>query len=528
MKKIIIYFLIVVVGTLSACTDDFEEMNKDPFNPTTTSIAPVFNSIAQSLMLEWQERAGLHNTYYYYYSQQAARFGISGYLLDASIDDLWKDYYKMLANYRLLEQLFENFDGDVDLTNVKAMAKILQCYNTLRMIDMFGDIPFSQAGLGKDGAAAFRVAYDDDQQIYKTCLTDLKWASDNLNEHNETMLTIGDYDVLFNSDHVAWKKWANSLILRYSLRIYDVEQQFAGDLIGAILGSAANYPLIEADEDVCLWPDDLGLNLEGRGWSFWSENMLRMGTSMWGVMSENNNVDGSGILDPRCYVFFEPNQAGEWVPFPQNPTAATPPEVIGEAYKKSRDDDWNAKGGIKYSPFNYFLVRDQYDVPEIIQTAAEVKLLKAEAYARGAGVSSNLSMAETEYEAAIKTSIEFWYKVVGLTDIWTVNVPVTPTSAEIDNFVANPIVAWDDAKALELVYTQRWVDAFRQPWEGFNIWNNTNMTPRDMSGGYNAGDYEFYRIHYPIAEQKYNMENWSTATNNGANDKENVKLFWQK
>ncbi|MCT4646729.1 MAG: hypothetical protein N4A74_17195, partial [Carboxylicivirga sp.] len=159
LKNSATFALIILLTIFSACTDDFEEMNKHPFEPTETSIPPVFNRITQSLMLEWQERAGLHNTYYYYYSQQAGRFGISGYLLDASINDVWKDYYKSMGNYRLLEQLFEDFDKDLDLTNVQAMSKILIAYNTLRMVEMFGDLPFENAGYGKQGAEYFRAPY---------------------------------------------------------------------------------------------------------------------------------------------------------------------------------------------------------------------------------------------------------------------------------------------------------------------------------------------------------------------------------
>lgn len=530
MKKTIIYLLVAVWGLMFSvsCTEDFEEMNKDPFNPTTTTIEPVFNSITKSLLLGWQEQAGLHNTFYYYYSQQGGRFGISGYLLDASINDIWKNYYQTMADYRLMEGLFETYEGEKDLTNVQAMVKIMMAYKTLKMIETFGDIPYSEAGKGKGGADYFRVVFDDDREIYKSCLADLKWASDNLTTHDESKFTIGSFDVLFNGEIIPWKKWANSLILRHSLRIYDVEQQLAGDLLGAVLGNASAYPLIEEGEDMCFWPRDLGIDFEGRGWSFWSENMLRLGTAMWDVMSENDEVDGSGIFDPRCHVFFEPNDDDEWVAFPQNPSASTPPEIVGRAYKKGRDDDWEDKGGIQYSPFNYYLVRDQWDVPELIQTAAEVKLLKAEAYAKGAGVGTNLSMAQQEYEAAMRMSVAFWYKVVSITDLWTTHVPAEPTEAEVDAFVAHPVVAWDDNKALELIYTQRWVETFRQPWEGFHLWNYTHMTPRDTDGAYNASDYDFYRIHYPIDEQKYNMDNWSAATNNGAQDLESVKLFWHK
>ncbi len=530
MKNKILFIGITGLLLFSAgCTDGFEEMNKDPFNPTTTTIEPVFNRLLSSLPLGWQERAGLHNTFYYYYNQQAGRFGISGYNLDNSIGELWSSYYQALSNYRLLQRLMDGYTGGKELTNLEAMSKILMAYKTLKMVETFGDIPYSKAGRAVEGAAFFRVEYDDDHEIYLSCLEDLKWASDNLND-GANQFSPGSFDTVLGSDINSWKKWANSLILRHALRIYDVEQQFAGALIADVLGNPSKYPVIEEGEDMGIWPKELsGVTLTGRGWSFWSENMIRMGTSMWNVMSVNDNTDGSGIFDPRCHVFFEPNNGGEWVPFPQNPTASTPPEAIANVYKTSRDDNWYDKGSDNlYSPFNYFLVRDEYSIPELIQTAAEVNFLKAEAYAKGAGVPANMATARAAYETGIKQSIKFWYFIVGYCDIWTVEVPVEPTNAEIDAFIAHPVVEWQDAEALDLIYTQRWVETFRQPWEGFHLWNYTRKTPRDMSGDYVAGNYDFFRLHYPFDEQLYNYDNWAAATNDGATDKVDVKLFWQK
>ena len=51
-----------------------------------------------------------------------------------------------------------------------------------------------------------------------------------------------------------------------------------------------------------------------------------MGTTMWNLMSSNNNTNGSGIFDPRCPLFYETNNAGEWVAYDQNPTSSTPSE----------------------------------------------------------------------------------------------------------------------------------------------------------------------------------------------------------
>ena len=139
------------------------------------------------------------------------------------------------------------------------------------------------------------------------------------------------------------------------------------DPVADVVGlSSANIPGISFD-----------INAGGRGFFFRQECRARMGSTMWNLMSNNNNTDGSGIFDPRCKIYFEVNGQGNWAPYPQNPV--TPIADGGDPYNTDRDADWTVdKVGNLYSDFNYYWGRDRIiagstnPCPEIFISPAEV------------------------------------------------------------------------------------------------------------------------------------------------------------
>ena len=71
-----------------------------------------------------------------------------------------------------------------------------------------------------------------------------------------------------------------------------------------------------------------------------------------------------------------------------------------------------------YSPFNYYLIREEETIPEVILTAAEVRYIIAEAYLRGLGVAMDVETAEEEYLQGLVASILFWQSMAENSSIW--------------------------------------------------------------------------------------------------------------
>ena len=242
---------------------------------------------------------------------------------------------------------------------------------------------------------------------------------------------------------------------------------------------------------------------------------------MWDFMTEDNE-----ILDPRLNFFFETNVDDEWVAFPQVPEANTP-QSGGEPYSKDRRDaayDNKGEGNI-YSSVNFYLIRDELDVPEVLMTSAEVQFLRAEIFVRGIGVNPDASLASGAYVNGMLESMRFWQGIVEESEIW-INKPALLDISGFFNVTQNPKYAIQfgesQEESLKKIYAQRWVDSFRQPWEAFSLLRRTNMLPRTKP------DNDFHRFQYPPSESALNTENYNSQVTEMGGDETNIKVWWAK
>lgn len=512
----------------TACDKDFEEINKNPFAPTQTDIDPLFNTVVASLRLGWNEQFYVHNETLYGITQQAAKTGVGFDNINIGIEEIWSDYYRGLAHIRELERRFDAMEVEEEaLINVRAQLKVLLAYKTFRLTDLFGDVPFFDAGKGFESLDYSRPRFDSQEEVYKFLFEELRWVEENINTApNPTTaggnkyISLGDFDHLFNGDLWKWRKFANSLRLRHAMRMVEKDPGYATPILKDIIEN--DLPIIESGEEVGMYPGQQDWRNDGVNWSFREHNKLRMGTTIWRYLSENDNADGSGIYDPRAYLFFEPNNANQWVAFPQVPEPNTPPSG-GIPYGLHRDNNYTIKGNANiYSPFNYFLIRDNIGIPEIILTAAELGFIRAEAYLRGLGVPMDPEQAEAEYTLAVVNSLKFWQKLAAESEMWF-NAPPVLSEGELYAKTNHPRISiFTTENKLELIYAQRWLDAFRQPWEAFALSRRVGATPREGEMP------QYYRLPYPPSEAENNPTHWAEQLARMGEDSERVKVWWMK
>jgi hypothetical protein len=477
-----------------------------------------------------------YNSWVYPITQQGAVYTHPDYSYGSDGNADWSNFYHNLANYNAMMTLISTLPDSSAYTNVKAMMKTLRAYHVLKLSNEFGDIPFSDAGKAiYYGTGNFTPKYDKQQSIYVQCLADLKWAVDNFNATDASQFSLGSQDFVLLNSIPQWIEFANSLRLRTAVTMYAKDPTDAGPAIT----EALTKPLLDADNsNIGLYPANIpNIDLSARQYSFGTECRLRMGTTMWEWMSSTNAQDGSGIFDPRCNMFFEPNNAGQWNPFPQNPTSATTPEG-GDPYNFSiRTTTWSNKNGSGtttdlYANFNFYWSAD-LTIPELFLTAAQVHFLKAEVYALGMGVTANPGTAQNEYNAGIGASLTFWTTEGNNAPLWVVNKPAIATNTDITNFLSNPIVQFDvanpTAHGLQQIYAQEWIDLFKQPWEAWTLLRRTGgLTPMDpANASYYTNTYGGYqRYQYPSSESTYNLDNYTAET--GGHDTITTKIWITK
>lgn len=530
-------FLFIMATVFTACRKDFEEINTDPSSFTTASDGSLFNEVISTLQLGWNEQFYINNEILYKQTQLATltREAWGNYTLGT--EEIWTNFYTALPEVRELEKRFAGYSDNPGVTNMKAMLKIIVALKTFRVTDLFGDIPFSQAGYGFQNLDYLRPRFDPQRDIYLKLLEDLQWADEHIDiaaPLTEPYKSFVAFDKLFNGEMIRWRKLANSLRLRHAMRMAEKEPDIAGEIIRDIIDN--NKPVFVGYdfaspklESACLWPAALGFKNESLSWSFREHKNLRMGSNLWHRLSAHDSTDGSGIFDPRVYIFFETNNESKWVAYPQNPDGNTPSEG-GIPYDSHRDQvgAYNIKGETcKYSPFDYFIIADVYYMPIILFTGAEVHFIKAEAYFRGIGVPVDKDQADIEYMNGINASVEWWMDVAkhsklpvsGMTFPETVIIPPGLNASSVLSQYGSWNATTEEEK-LEFIYTQWMLDAFRQPWEAYALARRTGKTPREGS------PIAHYRLPYPPSEAEYNSSNYAQAVSRQGGDQPANKIWW--
>ena len=156
-------------------------------------------------------------------------------------DQSWAGSYGTLRNAQ--EMLQKSKAAKLDFQ--AGVAMVFKAYNFGIIADLWGDAPFSQALKGEQGDAYFKPAFDSQKDIYLGVIAMLDSANTLLSKPQSAYSEINSsQDILYAGDVTKWRKLANSLALRYYLRISSKEPAIAQAGIEKIAGQPANYPLI--------------------------------------------------------------------------------------------------------------------------------------------------------------------------------------------------------------------------------------------------------------------------------------------
>ncbi|MDR0843578.1 MAG: SusD/RagB family nutrient-binding outer membrane lipoprotein, partial [Tannerella sp.] len=523
MKKLIYnlfsFGAIALMLFASSCTDGFEELNTDPKNPVSTNAQYMFAGLLDQMNL-------YQGNYYYEYG-----IGYVAYLsqiwtiasdgrpessfqmasVTRAADGTWQTYRNFIVNARYLESMLnESKESEETVKKQLAILKTLRAYLVFNMTDIYGDIPYSEAGMVYANPPIYRPKYDTQESIYKSLMVDLDDAIASLNAAGNGY---GSGDILFQNDAAKWKTFANTLRLKYGLRMANADPAGAKAALTKVMASLDFLPAPAKGYNLAAFDIDAftaGVNY-GRGYMdgvsgdagkmFYYNMASRIGTALWNQISDVAGAhDGSGFFDPRAFVFMDKawkNYATrelQYNPLPQgfdqrsaaeNGEAGWMDRGAGyKAYDNPRQENGEAgyyeklEAGVASSPINYNFVRGSItNAPEVWISSAEVQSLLAEVYARSDLGFQDLAKAKDCYIASVITSVKFWYDYAynqttsstALSIGW-VDKPAKPTTTQINALLNNPKVNWDAAtNKLGIIYTQRWVDYFQRPHEAFYL-----------------------------------------------------------
>jgi len=247
IKNSLVIMLLLLVGLMVSCRD-LDELNINP-NGVDPAIADV-----NFLLPTVQTNVGqtVYNIGFGTFSgimqhtQQTGWFGGYNNYDWNTLSHSWNGYYSILMNNdeyfkKAVEHNYEFHEG---------VARIMRAYVFGLITDIWGDAPYKDALKAEQGSDHFMPAFDPQQEIYHGILADLDTANTLLSKSaNEYRNIVAKQDVVYNGDVSKWQKFANSLALRYYMRLQAKEPAFAEEGIKRIAGDPARYPLITVAGD---------------------------------------------------------------------------------------------------------------------------------------------------------------------------------------------------------------------------------------------------------------------------------------
>lgn len=447
MKKIFLYILPAIF--LVSCAKSLDDYNIDQKRPVMVSAGSLFANSAKGLS-DFLATPSVNTNVFRFYMQQWAA---TTYQDEPQYDfetrnipqGIWNSIYRTtLMGLKESKKVAEE-DGLISAevkANQVASTEILSVLGYSILVNMFGDVPYSEA-LGDVN----QPKYDDAKTIYMDLLSRLDAA---INSITPGAGGFGSSDLIYGGDMGAWLKFGHSLKLRLAITLADVDEgtaksAFSSSASGAFSSNADNA----AFEYLPAAPNNNPI----------SGALVPPFTSRQDYVIASTIVDKMNALqDPRMDFYFKDKIDGQY-------KGATP--------------------GVNAPFASYSHVSDKITDPAfeaLLMDYSEVLFIKSEAAARGWGGDAN-----SLYKDAIRASASYW----GVED------------ADIATYLSRPDVAINITASnfREVIGIQKWLALYNRGYDAWIEWKRLDypkLTPA-------VGAKNPFPLRYPYTTGEYNL-----------------------
>ncbi|MGA6119454.1 SusD/RagB family nutrient-binding outer membrane lipoprotein [Sphingobacterium anhuiense] len=161
----------------------------------------------------------------------------------------WDAYYGFLRDNELMRRRSEELGLDFH----HGVSLVMRAYLFGLITDLWGDAPYTDALKAEQGGVQYNFPkFDRQDVIYKGIIEELKQANTLFSKPNGRYDVLASADIYFGGNVAKWRRFANSLALRYYMRIAEKENTFAKQGIENMLAHPADFPIITSAEDEVL------------------------------------------------------------------------------------------------------------------------------------------------------------------------------------------------------------------------------------------------------------------------------------
>lgn len=498
-----ILLTIFLVNTFFACENvDFDDTNANrngAAEPTTSGL--LSGAILKFATFSGRSGITIPTLLVQYQSQVT----YTDEMLYAESPYSWTTYYSALNG---LDEIIKLTSDEANHTpelvlqgypaNQQGVAMIMKAIIMKRVTDIYGDVPFSKAlqGLGN-----ITPAYDEQENIYKALIADVKAARDMLVTTEEAAK--GDNLYYGNTDR--WKKLANSLIMQMAVQL---SKRFPGTNEYAATefrGALVSGPIADVADEAWFTYEDVNGHRNP-----WNANR----TADYFLSQEFTDAM-QGFPAGAAITKYDPNDEAQKPKntVSLNPTSNHTYDERSKVYMRFSDASDSRSSGVAYGYRNgsgagkNSMNRDYYwntSSPLPVMTASYTYLNRAEA--------AVLGWTNEDAGTMLETGILKSFETLSTHSAMSITNPDGETISGATYATARLADATDPSIGIEQVIgEEKWKSLFGQAFDAWAEWRRTgypNLTP--ATDHINSGEIP-RRFIYPREEASLNGANYNSA-----------------
>lgn len=510
---------LMLAGTLllsNSCKNNFSEINTDPSVVTDPDPKFLFTYSLNSIQSSGSE-------WIWENLEQLLRFSehmtTDPYELSTNINSRYSNFYSNV--YPNLLEIRRQIDMKTDkqkYSKMRAATYVAGIYYGLRVTDLNGSIPYTEAGLGRyDGN--YKPVYDSQKTLFDTWLTELNTAIADLSAASADQVSYGNADIFYKSDWTKWVKLANSMKLRIAVRYEGQDKTKTQQIFKEVMENATGPIVLDADQFAYIDPNNnpIGNDIDYRS--------VRFATKSIATFLKKTN-------DPRLPIYFTPNDLT-----PANLDSVAKYKVTLPAFIDKADPliqyqggpaDWTtdpttaayykntlAVGSGKLSLMStinkvFFAPRRNGGTGtfhDYLVTSAETCFYIAELIEKGYGTGVNTKgSSEDWYKKGVASSLRTM-NAIAVAALSTTGFNQSTIEAQITAYLDQANVKFNGVNNLERIYIQEYLNFMRLPTEAFVFTLRTGY-PKNTSTYYTRD-----KFNEPIP-RRYWLDEPPLGTNN--------------
>lgn len=524
-KLSIIGILVLMLG-VSCETVDLNQLN-DPSELTPSSADPEL--LLNNVQLRFVNAIAYNEDNEDGINVRAAEFARMQHLFGAyvgpfslssgNLDDLWTDMYReSLQDINVLIPLAE----ERELEGFIGVAKLIQAYIYVTLVDVFGDVPFTEALQGNDNA---NPVVDSGQSIYNAMLNVIDEGIASINAPGSVMPN----DLFYGGDKAQWTRMANTLKFKMYLQM-----RLIGDFSSEINGLISAGLITDAADDFEFKYSSTASTTGESRHPYYALNYDADGADDYLVSYYVNLLKADkGFEDPRLRYYFyrQVNEVPSGDDLPCEDNTVVNFCYLGDFYwtRDHGDDDGVPPDGLKRSTYGLYPIGGAFDADNFQSVAVNtggggagifpfllssyVKFMQAESSL----VSGTTGNPRTLLEEGVRESMD---KVLNFIP-GQVAPAFAATSTDVDDYVTFVLgqydAAADDTARLDVIMKEYYIALWGNGLEAYNNYRRTGL-PSDISDHVGTPGAFPRTFLYPATV---------VNTNSNINQKEiSVKTFW--